>query len=173
MKNTMRMMTKMSDDTIYIHYGSPEFNINKFCPISNIKLSNKPHGGLWASPANSEHDWRWWCLSNGYETARLNEHFSFKLKDDANICKIASKQDLNELNQQGFCHDYTNLFLYPQGYTNSSLYPQDYYYPDFEKLVDAGFDGMAVAMNDSLYFALYGWDCDSLLIFDPNCMIFE
>ena len=155
------MVTKMPDDTIYIHYGSPKFDINKFHPINNIKFSNKPHGGLWTSPINSEHNWRWWCLDNHYETDRLNEHFSFKLKDDANICRISSRQDLIELKQQGFCHDYADSFLHPKDY-----------YPDFEKLVDAGYDGMAVIMNNNLYYSLYGWDCDSLLIFDPDCMIF-
>jgi hypothetical protein len=151
----------MSDDIVYIHYGSPKFDINEFCPISNIDRFNKPHGGLWASPVNSDHNWRWWCLNSNYKTYCLNEHFSFKLKDDANICDINSRSDLIKLKQQGFCHDYQNPFPSPQDY-----------YPDFEKLIDAGYDGMAVTMDNNLYFSLYGWDCDSLLVFDPNCMIF-
>ena len=40
----------------YIHYGAYKFDINKFKPVSGEdRVLNKPIGGFWASPIDT--DW--------------------------------------------------------------------------------------------------------------------
>ena len=43
-------------------------------------------------------------------------------------------------------------------------------FPDFEKLVSDGVDAIEFFISDDnkLYWDLYGWDCDSILIMNPN-----
>lgn len=43
-------------------------------------------------------------------------------------------------------------------------------YLDFEKLLSQSIDGIEVNISSdrNLYMTLYGWDCDSILIMNPN-----
>ena len=45
----------------YIHYGSKEFDINRFEKIKNIELFFKPSGGLWGSRVDIDTVWKNWC----------------------------------------------------------------------------------------------------------------
>lgn len=38
---------------------------------------------------------------------------------------------------------------------------------DFEKIAEE-YDAIEVNIDSSLYYALYTWDCDSILIMNPN-----
>ena len=38
---------------------------------------------------------------------------------------------------------------------------------DFEKIAEE-YDAIEVNIDNSLYYALYTWDCDSILIMNPN-----
>ena len=42
--------------------------------------------------------------------------------------------------------------------------------PDFEKLLSDGVDAIELFISDDreLYWSLYGWDCDSILIMNPD-----
>ena len=46
----------------------------------------------------------------------------------------------------------------------------DIIFLDFEQLVAMGYDAMEVNISKDhhLYWKLYGWDCDSLLVFSPD-----
>ena len=150
------MMSKL-----YIHYGSDHFDPDEFSPIKNIYLRNKPSGGLWASPYSSKRSWYDWCKSEEFRTDRLDKWFTFTLKDDAKVLTIKTELDLYELENNGFCVDKRPKMKYNlRGF-----------YPDFEKLFIIGYDAVEVYMDDTIYWALYGWDCDSLLVLNPNCVI--
>ena len=41
---------------------------------------------------------------------------------------------------------------------------------NFEKLVKIGIDAIDVTINE-FYYLLYGWDCDTTLIMNPNIII--
>ena len=78
---------------IYIHYGSDEFDMNKFQePKYDSEFGFKPDiGGLWASEDTDDelyHSWREWCE---WETVPdledLNSSFRFKLSGSSEtIC---------------------------------------------------------------------------------------
>jgi len=145
---------------MYIHYGNDHFDPDKFNQIMNLYLSNKPSGGLWASPCNAERSWYKWCKSEKFRIESFDKWFTFTLKDDAKILTIKTKQDLCELENNGFCVDkYTKIRYNLRGF-----------YPDFEKLAKH-YDAIEVYMSDTIYWGLYGWDCDSLLVLNPDCVV--
>ena len=139
----------------YIHYGSPSFNISTFEPIINLPRWNKPDGGLWASPKDSDNDWYNWCICNNFKLNKLEKSFEFDISQNAKILKIHAGSDLRKLEPYDYSFHKWNL------------------YPDFEAITQDGYDAMEVFINDDdIYFKLYGWDCDTLLVFNPEVMIF-
>ena len=143
---------------LYVHYGSDHFDPDKFTPIKSVSFSNKPIGGLWASPCDSENSW--YDFSLGFNADRLDKWFTFTLKDDAKVLTIKTEQDLYELADAGFC-------VYS---LNGERNHWRAFYPDFNKLCIAGYDAIEVYMTDTIYWNLYGWDVDSLLVLNPNCV---
>lgn len=149
-------------DKVYIHYGDNEFDISKFNSIKNrgIGILPKPYGGLWASPLNPKNiGWYDWCIDNDFSKKKkdsyLSSHFTFELYKGSKIFKISSMRDINKLRELITC-EYT-------------LYGYDEYYYDFEKLQEMDYDGIELELNSyDIYMAMYGWDVDSLLVFNPD-----
>lgn len=151
----------------YIHYGSNSFDISSFKPISNRQY-NKPNGGLWASPIgtlhNEYHGWYNWCKENSYKVDRLNKSFTFNIDSEAKIFKIHKDEDLKKLK------------IYDRSYLlGFSSEDQDAFWNiNFEQMIFDGYQAIEVLINtQKIYWDLYGWDCDSLLVFDPEIMIFK
>ena len=151
--------------TTYIHYGSNNFDLQKFNPISNQEtLWNKPSGGFWASPIDAKLGWRNWCQQERYELNNLNAHFNFLITPNARVHHLYTSKDLEHLpKQSGHYISYGNFF-----------------YPDFEKMMEDGWDAIELHLSssdrnwdyeDGLYWRLYGWDCDSILIMNPNIIL--
>ena len=147
--------------TKYIHYGSPSFQPDKFQPIKNYEWGAvKPIGGMWASPIDAEWGWKQWCEAEEFWLDKLNISFELNLSDDARICHLKSVDDLKKLPER-------------QG-----LFKSTWYCIDFEKAMDK-YDAIELHLSEeveddwlgSLYFKLYGWDCDSILIMNPNIII--
>ena len=146
--------------TKYIHYGSTSFQPDKFQPIKNKAYGAvKPIGGIWASPIDAKMGWKQWCTSEEFWLDKLDVNFEFSLSDDARVCHIKSVDDLRKLPiLQGL---------------DSILYCID-----FEKAMKK-YDAIELHLSDevnddylnSLYFRLYGWDCDSILIMNPNIIM--
>jgi len=140
--------------TEYIHYGNKKFDKNKFDEIKNL-LFSKPLGGLWASKVNSEYGWKSWCENVAFHLDKYREDncFKFRLKKNANVLIITKKEELEKLPKQNLPEDYNSLFV--------AL--------DFEKLAKQ-YDAMEVLISEDsgLYWDLYGWDCDSILIMNKD-----
>lgn len=146
----------------FIHCGSEHFDKSIFEPIKNRPQGGwliKPYGGIWGCPIDSEYSWREWCLANDFNTNKLKQSFLFKLTDSARILFIDSIEVLDR--------------LYSTGYRNKHSYSPFYreeYCLDFEKLSN-DFDAIIVMMDADIYWALYGWDVDSILILNPDCVV--
>jgi hypothetical protein len=152
----------------YIHYGADKFIPEKFTPVKNAAWgSTKPEsGGLWASAVDSEFGWKDWCESENFHLKNLEKSFMFKLKDDARILRIRSVDDLELLPKY------------------NSILKSLSYIPDFEKAAEM-YDGIELDLShevnkgewiegewiEGLYFKLYGWDCDSILILNPDVIV--
>ena len=146
---------------IYRHYGNDHFDKTLVKPIQNRDTWGKPAGGFWASRLNAKVSWKDWCIQEDFETQRLSKHFDFTLKDDANILVITNQSDYKTL-----LKEHSDWFVKPRWDFI------DKPYLDFEKLSKM-FDGIEVyaGSDNELYFDFYGWDCDSIVIFNNEKIV--
>ena len=136
----------------YIHYGHKNFERNLFLPIQNGYFLSKPTGGLWASNIKAKWGWKDWCKSEHFRDCNTSNSFSFTLSNKAKILRITSAEQLK---------------LIPQIKSNFPFL--SWVLPDFEELAKE-YDAIEVYISYSwkLYCDLYGWDCDSILIMNPD-----
>lgn len=142
--------------TTYIHYGNREFNKELFQPIKNRQCFTKPFGGFWASDVNAKFGWQQWNKENEFTSCQEENSFCFTLKENAKVIHLYKVEDLKQL----------PIVKNDLGFSLSS-----WYCIDFEELAESGVDAMEVHMSEGdheLYFPLYGWDCDSILIMNPD-----
>ena len=135
----------------YIHYGHKHFDKNLFMNIHN-SMFTKPNGGLWASDIESKYSWKNWCEENNFIECDEDCSFTFQLSEEAKILKINHVEVLKVLPK------YKSEFDMPT-----------WIVLDFEKLSHK-YDAIEVniSSDDELYYKLYGWDCDSILVMNPD-----
>ena len=153
--------------TIYIHYGDDCFRKERFHSVENRSgyPCNKPSvgSGLWASPVNADFGWKDFCIREDFRIGSLDKSFKFRLAKNARIYHIYTTKD---------------LFLLPEvdygKYRETDFGYMSRYCIDYEK-VSHMYDAIELHLfnsdgyrNDSLDFYLYGWDCDSIIIFNPD-----
>lgn len=138
----------------YIHYGHTSFDKNLFIKITNEIPISKPRG-VWASGINAKYGWKDWNESEKFAECNKENSFTFTLSDNANILYINSVKDLESLSKAQDEFSFTSWV---------SL--------DFEKLAEI-YDAIEVNISSDydLYYKLYGWDCDSILIMNPDVVI--
>jgi hypothetical protein len=137
----------------YIHYGHKHFDRNLFVPVRNQEIMTKPEGGFWGSPVDAEWGWADWCRSEKFRKCDKANAFIFTLRENANVLKWRTVDDVHAV---------------PQIESQISIW----ICPDFEALRRDGVDAIEVEINE-LYFPLYGWDCDSILVMNPNIIMEE
>lgn len=127
------------------------FDRSKFKPIRN-SLKIKPSGGLWTSPVSSEWGWKHWARS---ESFRPLEQY-FRLRFFGRVYTINSVADLRSLPWYNASTSYIRMSL------------------NFE-LMAPFVDAIHLTMEgeQATRFSepnLYGWDCESVLVFNPDCV---
>lgn len=153
--------------TRYIHYGSWEFQSELFDPPRNKEfLATKPEGGLWASPIDAQWGWREWCESNKFRECKDSNGFTFTLSDKANVIHVYKVSDLDNL---------------PRNKKYRGVALSEWVLLDFERMVEMGYDAIELHLSEEdrtdcgflegLYWSLYGWDCDSILILNPDIVV--
>lgn len=138
----------------YIHYGSTWYDQSKFKKIENRDWI-KPNGGLWASSVAAKMGWKEWCEGEDFRDCTKDNSFTFTLDKDANIFSVRKVGDLEQLPK-------IDVF------NRSSMT-----YLDFEKIVEMGIDAIELFLDETgeLYFSLYGWDCDCILVLNKDIII--
>lgn len=141
----------------YIHYGHTKFDRSMFTEIKNVDCSTKPKGGLWASDVNSKYGWKEWCDVEEFRNCNKENSFIFTISDNAKILCIESVGDLQSL---------------PKVKDKFDLNFLSWYLLDFEKLAET-YDAVEVSISSDfdLYYQLYGWDCDSIVVMNPDVII--
>lgn len=152
----------MCENKKYIHYGHKRFEKFLFCPIRNLECFTKPHGGLWASPVDAEWGWKEWCTAENFRKYDEDNSFAFTLKEGANVLHLYNIKQLDGL---------------PQVESTYKMWCQ----LDFEKMLANGVDAIELHLGEEdarglgvcegLYWSLYGWDCDSILIMNPDVVV--
>lgn len=150
---------------IYIHYGSTSFDPAKGFPIQNRDYWVKPKGGLWASRIDASYGWKAWCERKEFCECDPSNAFRFIIKNGYEIYTISTIKQLHALLQINSSRRYFNLL----GYCI-----------DFEACLKLGIDAIELCWygdeykdisDGDLYNELYGWDCDSILVLNPNAIL--
>ena len=153
----------------YIHYGSSKYDPVKFKPIKNQLLWVKSEGGLWASPKDAFFGWKEWCEGARFDGCNTDISFEFTLASNAMILQINCTDDLIDLPKADLPKEIPS-----RTFSWLALL-------DFEKILSSGVDAIQVNMSNDpargwdngLYNALYGWDCDSILVMNKDVVICE
>ncbi len=153
----------------YRHYGIAQKDFNKSLlkkavtnPTAYLPLNmrgllsfylNKPlpGTGFWASRVDSNFGWKEFCEYESFNLDSLTTHTDFELTSDARIYEIDSSEKVSYLRdnyslKNGCGFNFENL-------------AEDY---DVLELVD---------MTCDLRNAIYGWDCESILILNPEVIL--
>ena len=148
----------------YIHYGHKEFDRGLFVTVRNGLGMNKPLGGLWASPVDAERGWYDWCKRNEFVLGRLKTHFEFELSQNARVLKLTPDNvwDLPE--------DEKSFFIRRPPERRDSLSIVESV--DFEALARE-WDVLEYSLTEypEMYWSLYGWDCDCILVLNPDVVV--
>lgn len=151
----------MQDKIIYIHYGSKKFDIRRFKPIQNKLYRTKPIGGLWASRIDAKFGWKDWNEIEDFKKCDPDNSFSFIFEDESKIFKIDDVEKIKKLPLISI----RDSFSFEEGLEE--------YHIDFENCLKIGIDAIELIgkINSALYYGLYGWDCESIVVLNPNSII--
>ena len=139
-----------------IHHGSKKFSEKWWNPPRDAG-GNKPTGGFWTSPEGSEYGWMDWCAQEDCRECEPEWSIRFNMKYGSRILVIDSRADLMA------CQ-----FYRPRHCKVSVL--------DFEWAA-CNYDAIWLtsdgeyATRHTLRENLYSWDCETVLILNPGCIV--
>lgn len=152
--------------------GIKELSKDKFIPIQNKENFNKPHGGLWTCPYHPTEKyvsaWQEWCHCE-QPNWLSDDAVIITLKEDAMYYCIDDQDDLQDLvdivGEQKSQLEEISLFKFST-YIN---------FEEARKTFDAIYlteDGQwNTRIPDTRhYLNLYGWDCESVLLTNFDCI---
>lgn len=150
----------------WLHIGMNFIDTKQIYPIKNEPLFPKPIGGLWASPfeLGSEYysDWQRF-RDEVWGNEKKEKGVIFRFEKNARIYVIHTQQDLIQLIQK-------------VGYGKSPLPFMTNVTIDFEKAKEV-YDVIYLTKQGQIEtrnpfvnreYNLYGWDCESALILNPE-----
>ena len=140
----------------FVHYGHKYFDKKLFKPVTNWEIHSKPKGGLWASDVTAKYGWKDWCKGEDFRECCTDNSFVFSLTSNARVLIINKVSDLKMLPRFK-----TEVF-------DASIW----YSLDFEQIAK-DYDAMEVNISNDpdLYYKLYGWDCDSIVVMNPDIVV--
>ena len=144
----------MEQNAIYIHYGDDQLRVSD--PIKNRQniTFTKPYGGLWASRENDPNGWKSWCESERFMLDTFDRYFRFTLKENAKVLRLIHEDQLIDLPK---LHPYNHHDRSAECYLNFEMLAKEY-------------DAIEVTNIGRLYWPLYGWDCNSILVMNPDIL---
>lgn len=158
---------------VYIHRGADAFNPDLMKPIKNEWHKPKGHTGLWASPIDAERGWLEWCEAEHFQIGPLDKFFRFTIAEPEKILYVHDLESTKLL---------VRKYYIPRPYDDPLTAEQiiaildngDTVPPtinlDFEAMERDGWVGLEINLSEyyKLYWLLYGWDCDSIVVFDKS-----
>lgn len=144
------------------HWGHTRFNRQLFKPVKN--WWTKPKGGFWGSPVDSCYSW--WHWNQETHLRNLEDKPRFEFEVTGRILTIKSKEDLIGLPvyKSNLKYDGTDEWMkrfYEKFHCMMWL--------DFEALTK-DYDAIVFITNAETQELLVGWDCDTVLVLNPDCV---
>ena len=147
----------------YVTYGFGNI-IDKSKIETNLApriYANKPLLAWWGSPVNATYGWKEFCIDNKFKNKSYfatNNRVKWTL--DGKIFVINNEDDLQDAKDHNLMKYYKdhNLFCF-----------------DFIKMKDNGYDAIELKAYyighnpyGDLAASLWGWDCESIVVLNPN-----
>ena len=154
-------------DRVFVHYGSTEFDIDVFERAYTRSFDVKPESGFWASPKDSENDWDSWCKREQFHKNHPNIRCEFTIEPGAKVMHVSTLDDILFL-LQNYPTQLQSGVLPWGNYMEAGL---PHLMIDYEAM-SKDFDGLSYD-HAALGNILGPWDCDSICIFNPECMRFR
>lgn len=132
------------------HYGSDAFDPTAFAPVKDRDWI-KADGGLWTSPVTSSYGWRHWCQDESYSTCDIHFDIDFR----GRVFTVDALADLMAM-----------------PWIDSRFMGG----PAFEAMIAKGIDAihLTVRGQEATRFSqprnLYGWDCETVYVMNPQCL---
>lgn len=148
----------------YVTFGLGDFDKRLFGPIRNIGAV-KPAGGMWASEYTPDEEymsaWERCVKEDLYIDKPLDYGIIFELTEDARVYTINNHDDLVRLWESYHFLTYKGVMIH----IKDVLYDFEAMAKDYDviKLTDEG-QWKTRLTNPSLY----GWDCECILIMNPD-----
>lgn len=163
----------MSIKKVYIHRGSDTFNPDLMKPIKNEWHKPAGHTGLWASPQDAERSWLDWCECENYQNGPLDKFFRFTIAEPEKILYVHDLESTKMLIRKYYIRKGYTAELTAEELCNlleSATAVPPTIWLDFEAMERDGWVGLEINLSEygPLYWLLYGWDCDSIVVFSPN-----
>lgn len=134
----------------YVHFGSRYFDPLRFVWVQNLPHRNKPEGGLWASSTHADYGWYEWSRDNDdFGHCRFTKAFLFELKPETRVLKLKTIEDVKNAAKIGHSTVSCGMICL-----------------DFEAIAEQ-YDVIDFSVAH-LYNVMYGWDCDSILVMNPD-----
>lgn len=159
--------TLVPSDVLFVHYGSTAFDKQVFKPVQSRCYDTKPVYGFWASPICTENSWYAWCNREGYNDYNPNQRVEFYCKPGSKVFQIDTLDDITFL-IKNYPAPYNTYMLQYGSYMEYGL---PYLGIDYEAM-SKDFDGICYNYTE-LGNILGPWDCDSIVIFNPDIMEFR
>ena len=167
----------------YIHYGTDKFDparLNGY--LKNGNCPRKPVGAvIWASPAETD-DWLIWCGAEEFREGSFSKSFTFTLRDPSKIIFIRNEQDLlHAIDRFSIPDSELDDYWRDVKETEGKVLAWDPIWGgpiiclDFVKMQEEGYDGIHIDAGSEycLYWAFYGWDVNSIAIWNPDQIVVE
>lgn len=156
-------MNIIESNKTYIHYsniGAKHFSKVLFTPVSNRPMFNKPAGGLWGSPIDASFGWKEWNEEENFRNLDPVFSFKFKLKPGNRVLTLRSYEDCTDAPMV------TNTFKITYSGDGNDIFF------DFEALKRVHHvDAIELENESDFYWPLYGWDCQSIVILNPDAIV--
>lgn len=165
--NTIKAIIKRRkiNNLNFVHYGCTKFEIGRFDPISYSERNPwgmKPMGGFWASPEGERFcTWKHWCEKEAFHRrCEESNSYRFHLRKGSRVFVVDSKETFDNLVE--ICEIPDNPALWDPR-------PR----MDYTKLEKLGYKAVLVLLSEygELKHDLFGWDVDSLVVFDPSIIV--
>lgn len=169
MKNKLNILEKkLNIGDEFVTYGF-YYNPTQFKKVTNKwSFLNKPYGGLWSSPKNSQWGWKDWCKSEMFREKSLRFGFKFKLKKSAKIFVLDAISDYLNLPDEYFWRDPNSMMLTKSLNWEKLATEYDGFLlteKGLEETRDLGFDPFVKGRQ-----GFNAWDCETLLVFSLDCI---
>lgn len=134
--------------------------------VTNLdECINKPKKALWGSPVDAEFGWRDWCENEewwpGGEPDYFDKSFKWTLKDGSKVLTINTIGDLEDLDKRGY-FDHRGPFMF-----DSRL--------NFHRILEDGYSAVELTdgyighyFKNDLEMSFNSWDCESIVVLDPD-----